>query len=1134
MRRPALKITVFLAILLLGLGLASYVLLQTALPGKWILAAVNSELGLSVTAESVSVGWMGHSRVHNVSIMLPLSDEELLSAAAIEFSHRALPWLLLTRSLGLDAVRIDGPNLHVRGDERGRWNVQDAWTRIDAGRRPDGQSSARIALPRLEVHNGTVRITDANGSSETIGPLNFEGRPESRSLWAFTLDATPQMEAKGQLAQGHDWSHAVGFDLTAPEPLLQVLHEPNVAPVQLSGRWEGRLAGSELGGRLELDRLRAGNVVLAGTVDVTAGPEGVTLRPVALVMSEPNLAGAPLQLTSGAVRASGTEVRAERLGVQAGPFTARLDGHWGNAGGTGTITGSWMIARTADETKYQGTCQIALRSPPAGRKEADVTLAARIETSAGPADVTAILHGEGASWQGSTWDLSVPKCAWYDGGKQYDLSGIVAEVALNWPQVQLTSLNLPNARQVQAVAQLEAASWLWSAQIDVQGLRPRSGQTGSLDLHFEGTGDRDKVVVSEFSATQADRTLAAQGELVLSERSIRTAHVSARWSVAGPDPSAQTAPKEPGLWHGEADITGKVQPLALKVKGVLAGTNVPLGRQVVRDVNIPMQADVDAARVALATEPFTLLDGQWQISGRHEWSNTLTQLSLTLNKMSLKSAADMAGSPLTCRGRVKAELQLAAPGFDLHGAVAFGSWSAEKVEIASLRAETARGKIRIANGLVRFDEIRVDQEAGQAEGNMQFGLDRPQLLSFAFTAKAWPLQLDQRAPALRLDGTADVQLDVLARTLNGQGQLSGDLLWQEEQLGRLALSATVRERTLSIQELHAEALGGTIEGTAEIPLDQWTISTGRLQWQEIEPNALEPWWPTMSRVQGHLSGSLTAVQAKDEDRPPEPMRLDLRAEMPDGRIGTSELRDGHVVAYLGPRRLLIDQANFRLLGGQVDARVRVTPHIEKLYATVILDANDLDLNQLVCVVNPQAGQIAGRLSGGGNLLFSSDLSSFSGAADLNLSQSDLANNRVVRTLFDAMNLNLGKKEPQGAGQMRIQLDGVRAQIPSFVYFNRGVEIRGAGQIENFRLGSASAVDGYAFGSTRILKGITLPGVKELDRLMSSLQTGAASVRIEGTVGEPKVALVPLPSLSDPLRRLLWSQLRGARQDGTQP
>ena len=72
---------------------------------------------------------------------------------------------------------------------------------------------------------------------------------------------------------------------------------------------------------------------------------------------------------------------------------------------------------------------------------------------------------------------------------------------------------------------------------------------------------------------------------------------------------------------------------------------------------------------------------------------------------------------------------------------------------------------------------------------------------------------------------------------------------------------------------------------------------------------------------------------------------------------------------------------------------------------------------------------------------------------------------------------------------------------------------------------AAVVEGYAIGSTRPLKGIRLPGVAELDKLMTSLQKSVASVRIEGTLGKPDVKVVSFPEISSALRRLLWVQLR---------
>ena len=1129
MRRPLLKTGAILATIVFAAGLASYLLLLTALPRKWILNSASARLGLNVMAQSLSVGWTGRTTIRNAKVTMPLSNQDILTVDEIELSHRALPWLLLTRSIGLDAIRIDGPSLRLHHDSRGRWNLQDAWARINAGRKPEDRLRRQTALPRIKVHNATIRITDANGATETIGPLDFEGQPQDHSAWTFSLQSRPQVEVTGQLAQGHDWTHVAGFSIRIRESLLQALYARGISPVEATGRWEGRLTNNKLAGRLELDRFRTGQLSLEGAVGVAAGPGGVTLRPDTLAISEPNVFAAPVRLTAGALYFGAEEIRAEQLGLRAGDVTALLDGQWDNTAHNGAVAASWTFARATEHAQAQGVCQITWRSPPVGYRKADIDLTGKVKVAGGIGSITARLRGEGETWEDSNWDLSVPEMVWEDDATRCDISGIGAGILCNWPDVQLTSLNLPNAQQVQANARFHGVTREWSAQVAVKGLHLERWEDKPIDIDFDGTGDRDNVVVSKFKATQGEQTVAAQGELVLADLSLQNAHVSAQWPVRMPNLAREASAREPETWHCEVDLTGRIHPTNLHVKGGLTGTNVPLGKQVIRQVDIPIQADVDAQRVTIASEPFTLLGGDWRISGRHAWSNTQTQLSLTLDNLSLKSAAALAGSPLACQGNARAELQLSAPGFRLQKAVAFGNWNAEAVKVASLSAETARGRIRIADGLVQFDEIRLKQGHGQAEGHLQFRLDRPQVLSVGFRTKAWPVELGDHVLAFRLDGTAEAELDVLAKTISGTGQLSGHVLWKDQGFGCMSLAALVRGRTLTVQEFQGEALGGIIEGTAQIPLNQWTNSTGQFQWHCIEPNALEPWWPSASRIHGRLSGSLTASLAANERRPFEPMRLELHAEMTDGRIGTAQVRDGHIVAYLGTRRLLIDRAHLELLGGQIDGRARVSRHIKKLYTNIVMDANDLDLNQLVHVINPATRQIAGRLTGTGNLLFSSDLNSFSGQADLALSQSDLVSNSVVRTLYNTLNLNLGSSEPKGAGRMKLQVDGVRMSISSFVYFNRGVEIRGAGQIDNFRLGSVSPINGYAFASTRVLKGIALPGVKELDRLMSSLQSGAAFVDISGTFNAPKVAVVPLPSLSDPLRRLLWAQLRSGQQ-----
>lgn len=1129
MRRPVLKIALLLAILALVAAAASYLLLLTALPGRWILDAVHDRLGLTMTAESFSVGWTGRTRLRGVAVRMPLSDEEVLSASEIELSHRALPWLVLTRSLGLDAVRISDPNLRAHRNSNGRWNIQDAWTRIDAGRGSDARSGRRITLPRIDVRNAVVHISDANGITETLGPLDVEGRPEKGALWTFALRTAPQATIQGRVAQGHDWTHSLGFDIQAIAPLLQALHGPAIAPVQVVGRWEGRLTGSVLLGRLELDRLQCGKLIAQGTVGIEAQTSGIMLRPAGLTVSEPNVAGAPVRLTGGTIHVDAHQVQAEGVALRAGSVTASLDGRWENDTSSGVLTGSWGTVPSQDNPHYRGTCRMTVKSPPQGRKEADLDVTANIQAVGGIGAFTAKVSGTGGTWQNSTWELSLGDFTWNEGERQYDMAGAGAQVALDWPSVKLTSLQLPTARRVQAEAQLDAVSTEWSAYIDVNDLRAKPWTDDLLDVRFSASGDGRKIILSEFGVTQGQRTIALAGELSIAERNIQTIRLSAQWPIGTPDATKRSTPDKTGRWKYEADVSGRFGPTALQVKGALSGANVPLGKQMVDQVDIMVRADVDDDCIAVATDPFTLLDGQWRISGRHDWSNGLTQLSLLVDSLSLKSAADMAGSPLACQGQVHAELQLALPGFDLQKAVALGGWEANDVEISPFRADSAQGRMRIANGLVQFSEIHLQQGRGEATGHMQFRLDRPQHLTTHFEATAWPIRLEDQALEFRLDGTAEARLDVVAKTIDGQGRVSGDVRWKDQEYGQMTLSARTAERTLIVEEFQAEGLNGHVEGVAHIPLDKWTDSTGRLEWHGIEPNALEAAWPAAARIAGQFSGSLVARQSDKDERPLEPIRLELQTQANDGRFGAAQLQDSHVVAYLGPRRLLVERADFHVLGGYVGGRGRVSPHVGKLYTNIVMDVNDIDLPQLVQAIHPEAGAVVGRLAGRGTLLLSSDLRSLSGQVDLTLSQSDLANNGVIRALYNTLNLNLGRTEPEGAGQMRIQLDGRRTLIPSFVYFNRGIEIRGTGQIDDLSLGSASPITGYAFGSTRVLKGIPLPGVRELDHLMSSLQSGVASIKIDGTVGKPHPAVVPLPTLSGPLRRLLWAQLRGGQQ-----
>ncbi len=334
-----------------------------------------------------------------------------------------------------------------------------------------------------------------------------------------------------------------------------------------------------------------------------------------------------------------------------------------------------------------------------------------------------------------------------------------------------------------------------------------------------------------------------------------------------------------------------------------------------------------------------------------------------------------------------------------------------------------------------------------------------------------------------------------------------------------------------------------MQGEARIPLDRWQCSSASLKWQGIVPSRLEPWAPPLGRLEGVVSGSLDVSQVARSARPLEPMQFVLHADIEDGRFGPAQVDICRIRGYLGDTRLLIDEARLRVLSGQVTLRARVTEHATRkggaeqaplLHGrlgrtiprhrrgptstswTSTSSSTSSDLN---------AGEFPGHLSGTATLLGSSSLNSFGGEARILLAESDLASSNVVGVLYNTLNLNFGRQEPTGTGDVTIRLEGPSVVIPSFTYFNRGVEIRGAGRIEDINLGARSPVDGFAVASTRVLRGVRLPGVRALDRLMSTFQAGAASARVGGTLEAVEVGVVPLPEVLGSFRNLLWAQLR---------
>lgn len=1131
-----LRWTIRILIVFVVLILAAAVIVHFVLESRWlndlILARAGDAIGMNVTADSVSVGWGGETTIRNVAVVLPLTGEVVLDAERIEVTHEVIPLLILGRPVNVRSVRVDEPQVYLRRYENGRWNAQDVWARVRADRDSTDDESERISLPEVAIEDAWIHVTEPNGLTQVVGPLAFRAEPQGRLLWAFDLQMSQTVQAQGRVVSGRDWAHQVGFDVAGVEPLVRQLTGSDLKPLRAAGRWEGRVLQNSLTGTLRLDALAVGPVAAQGDIAVQAGSGELALTAKDLVVNEPNIAGRPVRLAGGSIRMTGEQVQVEQLAAVSDRLTAQINGTWDLRTQSGEFSGSWAAAADGQADRYNGTYRAAVRSPQFGRKAARVSITGEAATSIGEVAVAASVEGGGSDWRHSQWQLTVPTLRWAREDKEVDLSGAATQVRVAWPEIRLADLVVPDVERTDANAVLVSNTRRWSVHLameDVPHLAPWGFK--SLDLRLNAEGDDRHALISELRVAEGERIATARGRLSFRERGFQDVRLSADWPAGETRPDQSQAEQPIGRWHLEGDIFGRVQPLAIGLTGQMTGQNISLGKQTVSRVEIPVRINADAEAVEMATDAVDMFGGRWQLSGRHDLSTNRTQIAATADALSLESVAGMAGVAIVSRGRAHAEIQVAMQSFNLDSAVATGSWSAEDVNIPPLRADRAHGKLRIASGLARFDEILLERDGGRAEAGVELRIDDPQFVFVDLISRQWPVRLEGNPVLMYADGKAGLRVNVVKRTADGEVRLTGTVLLKEQELARVRVVAYMEAQTLNVQELYAETLGGTVEGRAQIQMNRWTDSSASLRWQGIQPKMLQTWVPQFERFEGTVSGFFEAETPPPSARPPEPMRFTLWAEVDDGWFGPAAVDSCRITGHLGETRLLIDESDLRILDGQVKTRVRISTHADVRYGNVVADFNDLNLDQIVHVANPEAMTHIGYLSGTASLLGSSavlakDFSPLQGEARINVTKSDLGNNSIIGSLYSTLNLQFGSQEPNGTGDLAVRLEGPSLLIPSFTYFNRGVEVRGAGQIDNLNRGGDSPVSGFAVGSTRVLKGINLPGISSLDRLLATFQSGAASVSIAGTLAQVEVKVVPLPAVLGPFRNLLWSQLRG--------
>lgn len=136
-------------------------------------------------------------------------------------------------------------------------------------------------------------------------------------------------------------------------------------------------------------------------------------------------------------------------------------------------------------------------------------------------------------------------------------------------------------------------------------------------------------------------------------------------------------------------------------------------------------------------------------------------------------------------------------------------------------------------------------------------------------------------------------------------------------------------------------------------------------------------------------------------------------------------------------------------------------------------------------------------------------------------------------LYDATNvlaLRGVNSQPIGHGTLDVSLQASRLSLQNIRYFNRGVEARSSSiDIGDVWRMPHAPIFGYIVGSARPLKDLKLPILADVDQILNVVQSGLTTVKIEGTVADPKVKTVPFSEASDALKRFIVGEVNSEQR-----
>jgi hypothetical protein len=1138
-------IVAVLLVLVLSIGAGQFIL-WSDFPRNLVVRSLERQLGLRIEARSLSTGWFGRTTLRDVTAALPLADEIFFTVPRMDVSHTSLVRMIFGANLRLERLVLHRPDLLVRQYVSGRWNVQEAVDIITRATRRTGGSAATPAparltsasIPALRIIDGTLRIIDKAHRETHLGPLDVAGERDGAIVYRYTGTVPERLELEGQLVPGGHWLHEFDLALTQPDDWLRPLVGARLPDeTALSANWRGQVRDGAVVGRVDFGAIRAGAVTASGFGLATGARGVITFEPQRLLVQTGTAVAPQLLVHAGEIAVDGPTITARDLRVIGARGNAEVNGTWDRTTRAGDLKAVWRDLVLREGVRQSGSFDAKVTNVFPDQPRIAATLVSAGSAGAGDGggdwDARVEITGDGQSFNHLNWRARL-ESARYDWRRDVDLTGLTIAATQRDNVITIDDVTLPERGRLTGRGRIDLDSrewWLWLGGGEFAVPRLRRSR---LAIDLSAWGSFDYVMLEQAYLNLGDIELSAHG---FWDRAVPKPVDLNVWLTHLPAYGDERSPVVRGRLRADTKLVGTLRPLHLDLTGRLRGRDLHVRRYSLGDPEAALSGVVTSEFARFRTSKLRLLDANWELEG--DWPVDPAKsfaLTVAVDAVALERVGEVFGEGLLT-GVADAKVTMLIPEPRLDAIDLDGTFAARDVAAAPFHAESVGGTVAMRGGVLRIEPVELRESAGTATASGTVDLIRaPRELSVKLDAENWPLDVP-RAGSLVGSGGAEVRLDLANRAAFGSARFNGAFTRDGREVGTADAELLAEGRVLRVMRLEGRTLNGSYEGSASYLIDDPNRTKLGLELSNVDVSALAAWVPQLADLGGVYSGKLDVAPA-DDPRALGPLGATLSLRSPDGGWRALAVKEVNLSAFanLTPRfdayHLVTRDATLVAADGtaKVFARLTRRPRDGSLSALVTAEFERLSLDQIVHAAAPDAdampGRLTGRLALGGDPRRRARRAVF-GDVSVELSESDLGNFDPIGFLYDLMNVGGGRggAGPAGRGRISARLDNESLQVTNFYLFNRGVEIRGAGAIDEIFALPDSPIAGTLVGTARPLAALRLPFMADVDEILAVLQANATTVQVSGTLREPGVRATTLDEVSDTVRALLLGDVQ---------